>query len=280
MSTLVKWCLVIVAVLGFALQAAAQDAVDIAAAQIGKPYDFFGNGPDLFDCSGLTKFAYAHVGVSLPRHSSDQTQVGQPIESLESVQRGDLLFFAINDRMPREITHVAIYEGFGIMIHAAAPGLGVRRDSIFSSFYAPKFVTARRIAPACPLIPEPGNTTFPPNVAIPTFAVPACPTCDACRLLRRFQTVTIASHQLNGFTNYQFIIRCNDVFDGFFSAEDAAYTLLIPQLGLTSIIPQGATRHMQFSPVCSQTATFSVILRNAQGLERSAGSITASSCCP
>ena len=57
---------------------AAQKAVDTALAQVGDPYVWGAGGPDAFDCSGLTQYAYSAAGISLPHSSSSQSQMGTP----------------------------------------------------------------------------------------------------------------------------------------------------------------------------------------------------------
>ena len=58
---------------------AAQAAVDTALAQVGDPYVWGAGGPDAFDCSGLTQYAYSAAGVSLPHSSRSQSQMGTPV---------------------------------------------------------------------------------------------------------------------------------------------------------------------------------------------------------
>jgi cell wall-associated NlpC family hydrolase len=92
-------------------------AIDAAKAVLGAPYVFGTAGPSTFDCSGLTMWAWAHGGVSLP-HSSASQAVAAPEVSTSALQPGDLLFFY------SPISHVALYIGGGYMIHARHPGPG------------------------------------------------------------------------------------------------------------------------------------------------------------
>ncbi len=91
--------------------AAAQTIVSAAWSQIGVPYVWGGNTPGVgLDCSGLTKFAHAQAGISIPRYSEDQLAGGRPVSN---PQPGDIAWTP---------GHVAIYIGNGQMIEAQQPG--------------------------------------------------------------------------------------------------------------------------------------------------------------
>ncbi len=104
-------------------------AVSTAAAQVGKPYEWAAAGPDSFDCSGLTMYAWGKAGVSLP-HSSRAQYSSLPHVSRKELRPGDLVFFG------SPIHHVGIYEGGGVMINAPETGENVRRDSIGRADFA------------------------------------------------------------------------------------------------------------------------------------------------
>ncbi|MFI8302437.1 NlpC/P60 family protein [Streptomyces sp. NPDC085927] len=104
--------------------AKAEKALAFARAQIGKPYVWGATGPGSYDCSGLTQGAWKAAGVSLPRTTYDQVEAGTTI-AVSQAQPGDLVFFY------DDITHVGIYVGNGMMIHAPKPGTYVREESIF-----------------------------------------------------------------------------------------------------------------------------------------------------
>src|SRR3954449_1829535 len=116
--------------------AAAQIAVDTALAQLGKPYVWGGAGPDSFDCSGLTQYAYAAAGISLPHSSSMQSTIGTPV-AYADLQPGDLVFFY------SPVSHVGMYIGNGQMVHAGTTGDVVK---VIDLAYMPGFNSARRIA--------------------------------------------------------------------------------------------------------------------------------------
>jgi cell wall-associated NlpC family hydrolase len=82
-----------------------------------------------FDCSGLTRYAYAQAGISIPRNSIAQ-YASLPKVSGDNLQRGDLVFWATNTSDPGTIHHVAIYLGGGSIIEAPESGLTVRVTSM------------------------------------------------------------------------------------------------------------------------------------------------------
>jgi cell wall-associated NlpC family hydrolase len=117
---------------------AAAKAVAVALAQRGSPYVWGAEGPSTFDCSGLTSFAYAAAGVTIPRVSRAQfaAYAGmRPVDRLHLVP-GDLVFFADNPRNPSTIHHVGMYIGRGLMVEAPHTGAVVRTSSIMRSSYA------------------------------------------------------------------------------------------------------------------------------------------------
>ena len=101
--------------LGDAPPASGRAAAAFAAAQgqIGKPYVYGATGPSSFDCSGLTSYAYAQAGVSIPRTSEEQANIGTRIYSQSQLKVGDLVFFY------GDIHHVGLYAGGGqvLVIH-------------------------------------------------------------------------------------------------------------------------------------------------------------------
>lgn len=111
--------------------------VSFLRAQIGDEYVYGGNGPDDWDCSGLTLAAYAKVGINLPRTSEMQSLMGVRV-SVNSLQVGDLLFWGLG---PGLAYHVVIYIGGGHFIGAQNPGTGVVQRSVIND--PPDF--ARRI---------------------------------------------------------------------------------------------------------------------------------------
>ncbi|MFJ5100508.1 NlpC/P60 family protein [Streptomyces sp. NPDC088554] len=94
-------------------------ALEYAAEQIGKPYEWGAEGPGAFDCSGLTSRAWARAGVTIPRTSQEQWNE-LPRVSLRELRPGDLVVY-----FPKA-THVAIYLGEGRVIQAPRPGARVK----------------------------------------------------------------------------------------------------------------------------------------------------------
>ncbi|TLS44471.1 glycoside hydrolase [Streptomyces montanus] len=101
-----------------------EKALAFAEAQTGKPYVWGATGPDSYDCSGLTQAAWKAAGVTLPRTTWDQVNAGTTV-SVANAQPGDLIFFY------DDISHVGIYKGDGMMVHAPKPGAYVREESIY-----------------------------------------------------------------------------------------------------------------------------------------------------
>lgn len=94
--------------------------ISFLKAQVGKPYVYGATGPSAFDCSGLTKAAFATIGVDLPRTAAEQSTVGTAVP-VSDVQVGDLLFWGGRG----SAYHVAVYVGNGEYLDAANPSKGV-----------------------------------------------------------------------------------------------------------------------------------------------------------
>jgi cell wall-associated NlpC family hydrolase len=114
---------------------AAQAAVNTALAQVGDPYVWGAAGPNAFDCSGLTQYAYAAAGIALPHSSGMQAGMGTPV-SRSQLQPGDLVFFY------SPVSHVGMYIGNGMMVHASTSGQPVKVVSLDSM---PGYNSARRV---------------------------------------------------------------------------------------------------------------------------------------
>jgi 6-phosphogluconolactonase (cycloisomerase 2 family) len=163
MPTFLRWVLVTLLLLQ-SREAIAYDAVDIALEKQSSSYLFGRAGIDKFDCSGLTQFAYAHVGFALPRMAANQALLGTlvttNVNDTASMRRGDLLFFADtkSDAQLGIVGHVGIYVGDGKMINSVWVGEGtdqeiktVRVDdfttNVGPTWWRSIFISARRLPP-------------------------------------------------------------------------------------------------------------------------------------
>lgn len=104
-------------------------AISFARAQLGEPYRWGADGPDSWDCSGLTMRAWQAGGTYLPHYSVGQYADSSPISSSE-LQPGDLVFWG-SSTDPGSIYHVALYLGGGRIIHAPRTGRPVTEDSMY-----------------------------------------------------------------------------------------------------------------------------------------------------
>lgn len=103
-------------------------AISYAMAQVGDAYVYGATGDNAFDCSGLTMRAWGAAGVGLPHSSSAQYGSGPHI-SASALQPGDLVFYY------SPISHVGMYIGNGMIVHAANPGTGVAVSGLYSMPY-------------------------------------------------------------------------------------------------------------------------------------------------
>uniref|UniRef100_UPI0035C81535 C40 family peptidase n=1 Tax=Clostridium estertheticum TaxID=238834 RepID=UPI0035C81535 len=101
--------------------------LEYASSFLGVPYVWGGISPEGFDCSGFTQYVFSHFGVTLPRVSQEQQNVGKLI-SRDDLQPGDLVFFGTPAH------HVGIYVGNGKMIDAPHSGAVIRIQSLNSDF--------------------------------------------------------------------------------------------------------------------------------------------------
>jgi cell wall-associated NlpC family hydrolase len=90
-------------------------AVAFATAQMGKPYEWGAEGPDTYDCSGLTSQAWADAGHAIPRTSQEQWKQLKHV-GIKDMRPGDLIIYF------HDATHVGMYIGDGAIVHAPRPG--------------------------------------------------------------------------------------------------------------------------------------------------------------
>ncbi|WP_047259897.1 C40 family peptidase [Corynebacterium uterequi] len=103
--------------------AAGQQVVSAARSRIGSPYVWGAAGPNAFDCSGLTSWAYAQAGKTIPRTSQAQAAQGQRV-SLDALQPGDIVVYYAG------ASHVGIYVGSGRIIDAMNQGVPVQERDL------------------------------------------------------------------------------------------------------------------------------------------------------
>ncbi len=112
--------------------------VSYALAQVGKPYSFAANPPNSWDCTKLTSWAWAQVGVQLTPYSYVQAQEVRRI-SPDELQPGDLLFF-----FEGGAHHASMYIGGGMIVEASSPEVGVRVTDVWNSWNVAHFSWAGR----------------------------------------------------------------------------------------------------------------------------------------
>lgn len=98
-------------------------ALSAAKTKLGSPYVYGASGPSSFDCSGLTSWAYAQAGVSIPRTSQAQAGAGTHL-TMSELKPGDLIIFYGDQH------HVGLYAGNGMVLHAPRTGTVVRYEAI------------------------------------------------------------------------------------------------------------------------------------------------------
>jgi cell wall-associated NlpC family hydrolase len=116
-------------------------AVALAYSFLGVPYVWAGASPTGFDCSGLTMYVYAQLGIKLGHYTGFQYYEGRHV-ARDELQPGDLVFFSANSSgVPQ---HEGMYVGSGSFIHAPHTGDHVRISSLFETRYALSYVGAVR----------------------------------------------------------------------------------------------------------------------------------------
>ena len=121
--------------------------VDVAAKAeeyLGVPYLWGGFTPVGFDCSGLVQYVYKQLGITLERTTYYQVHQGKTVDR-NDLRPGDLIFFTTNESDPNDISHVGIYKGNDLFIHAPKPGDVVRISNLNSAYYSNAYYVAKRI---------------------------------------------------------------------------------------------------------------------------------------
>jgi cell wall-associated NlpC family hydrolase len=120
-------------------------SISYALKQLGKPYIWGGTGPAGYGCSGLVMMAYQAAGISIPRTTFQQVDVGTPVYSLSELEPGDLLFTAGSDGTATNPGHVGLYLGEGLVLQAPETGMRIMITPL-RGYWSTRVVAMRRIA--------------------------------------------------------------------------------------------------------------------------------------
>ena len=121
------------------------EILETARVFLGVKYIWAANGPSAFDCSGFTKYVFKKSGISLPRYSGHQANIGKKIEFSE-MRKGDLVFFDTSKKFRKKVNHVGIFIGDNKFIHASSAKKKVIITSFAKKkFYKNQFLYARRV---------------------------------------------------------------------------------------------------------------------------------------
>ncbi|MBI3782898.1 MAG: C40 family peptidase [Deltaproteobacteria bacterium] len=116
--------------------------LDVAQQYLGRPYRF-GSTAGSYDCSGFVRRVFAELGVELPHSAREQFDLGDRIRR-DDLAPGDLVFFRT---YRKGASHVGIYIAEDKFIHAATRGGQVQVDSLDQTYYASRYLGARRVDP-------------------------------------------------------------------------------------------------------------------------------------
>ncbi len=114
----------------------AASAIRYALSKLGDPYKYGAKGPSAFDCSGLTKAAYAAAGIALPRISRDQYRLLHKVPR-SGARPGDLVFWGTSKTSSASVYHVALYLGSGMILDAGHTGTVVQVRAVWTAQIMP-----------------------------------------------------------------------------------------------------------------------------------------------
>jgi cell wall-associated NlpC family hydrolase len=121
-----------------------EQIVAFAQSYLGYPYAWAGNSPAGFDCSGFTQFVILNtLGIDIGHAIEGQPSAGAWVD-YGAWQPGDLVFFQNTYRAG--LSHVGIYLGDGLFIHAENESTGVTISNIYSDYYGPRYWGSVRVA--------------------------------------------------------------------------------------------------------------------------------------
>lgn len=118
-----------------------EQIVAISERLVGSPYRYGGETPKGFDCSGLVRYVYRQIGITVPHSSRRLFQQARKV-SLDKLRPGDLLFFSISRN---KISHVGIYADNGAFIHAPSSGKRVSVADMNNPYWEKRLIGAGRI---------------------------------------------------------------------------------------------------------------------------------------
>lgn len=117
-----------------------EKAAATALSMIGRPYQYGGESPAGFDCSGLVRYSYLVAGIEVPHGTKALRKVSRTV-SIYRLRKGDLLFFY---QRGKPYSHVGIYVGRDRFVHAPSSGKTVRTDEVTNSYWKKHLIEARR----------------------------------------------------------------------------------------------------------------------------------------
>jgi cell wall-associated NlpC family hydrolase len=117
-----------------------EKAAQTASVMIGRPYQYKGDSPAGFDCSGLVRYSYLAAGLDVPHGTEQLMRVTRSV-GLGMVRKGDLLFF---NEKGGKYSHVGISLGNDSFVHAPSTGGKVRKDSLRDAYWKKSLFGARR----------------------------------------------------------------------------------------------------------------------------------------
>lgn len=120
---------------------AEKQVLETAAKYLGVPYLWGGTTPSGFDCSGFVQYVYRECGYSITRTTYTQWDNDGQYVDRYNLEPGDLVYFGSSSSP----SHVGLYVGDGMMIHAPSTGKNIQYTTIDSGYYASRFIGGKRI---------------------------------------------------------------------------------------------------------------------------------------
>lgn len=127
---------------GMEMVSARRNLLRIAKKHLGTPYVWGGKAPGGFDCSGFVQYVFSQAGFQLNRTATAQLENTLIIDDSDLLP-GDLVFFENTDNLPGIVSHVGIFVGAGLFIHAASGG--ITYSSLKDEYYEEHFLWGRRV---------------------------------------------------------------------------------------------------------------------------------------